>query len=206
MKQVSIFLNSFIPGNTPIAIISKMSSTRFMLILFPLFIFLFITGCKKNELPGNSQNDDLQSSILKKEGKTTCVPFKASFTTMDEITQVPTDSNPIQKDHITGTGVGTGIGRSTVDTYAAGDITLPFPALVTSTTTFIAANGDKIFATNDGYLQEPSANGDLQLGGNGTITGGTGRFAGATGNFKFAVTGNIFQPEGTVTFKGTICY
>ena len=125
---------------------------------------------------------------------------------MDELTQLPTDANPIQKDFLTGTGKGTMIGNATEETYAEGDVTLPFPALVTSTTTFVAANGDKIFAKADGYLLEPSPEGSLDISGPGKITGGTGRFAGATGSFVFEATGNIFHPEGHVTFTGTICY
>jgi hypothetical protein len=87
----------------------------------------------------------MASSATNREGKTRCVPFKASFVTMDEMTQAATDDNPIQKDHLNGTGEGTGMGSATIEVFVEGDVTLPFPALITSRTTFTAANGDKIF-------------------------------------------------------------
>lgn len=206
MKQASHIENAFRFNVTPYSNISKKLFPKYLLIFLPAILFMFLTGCKKNDLKESNQTDRMFSSSLKQESKTRCVPFKAGFTTIDEITQEATDANPVQKDHLTGTGIGTVIGRATEETFAEGDITLPFPALVTSTTTFVAANGDKIFATNDGYLQEPSSNGDVHLTGQGTITGGTGRFAGATGSFEFDATGNIFKPEGAVTFNGTLCY
>jgi hypothetical protein len=41
--------------------------------------------------------------------------------------------------------VKTGIGRASIEVFKEGDITLPFPELITSRATFTAANGDKIF-------------------------------------------------------------
>ena len=168
---------------------------------------MLIASCKKNELQDSSLKNDISSNAQKSERKTRCVPFKASFNTIDEMTQAATDENPIQKDHLTGIGEGTGIGRASIDILAEGDVTLPFPALITSTATFTAANGDKIFETSEGYLQEPAADAVLlHLTGKGTITGGTGRFAGATGDLSFDVTQNMIDPNGTLTFTGTICY
>jgi hypothetical protein len=206
MKQMSNRQNFLVPDSVQYSIFFKLSFTRHLSVLLPAFLLLLLAGCKKNELPDSSQNTDITSSTLRHGGKTRCVPFKASFVTMDEMTQAGTDANPIQKDHLTGTGQGTGIGKASIEVFAEGDITLPFPALVTSTAIFTAANGDKIFDTGFGYVQEPSSNGDLHLIGKSTITGGTGRFAGATGSLEADVTGNIFKPEGAVTFTGTICY
>ncbi|MDQ6761777.1 MAG: hypothetical protein M3015_04010 [Bacteroidota bacterium] len=93
-----------------------------------------------------------------------------------------------------------------MEVYEYGDTTVPFPALVTSTATFTAASGDTIFATAEGYVELNFSNGDIHLTGTATITGGTGRFAGATGSLEADVHGNIFKPEGTVTYSGTICY
>jgi hypothetical protein len=57
-----------------------------------------------------------------------------------EITQSATDDNPIQKDYLNGTGE-----NRHWQGFYRGDITLPFPELITSRATFTAANGDKIF-------------------------------------------------------------
>ncbi|SHF13346.1 hypothetical protein [Flavisolibacter ginsengisoli] len=206
MKQMSNRQNSLLHVSATHSNFLKQSFSWYLTVLFPSLLLLLLAGCQKNALQDSSQKNDLTSSALRQEGKTRCVPFKASFVTMDEMTQAATDANPVQKDHLTGTGEGTGMGRASIDVLAEGDVTLPFPALVTSTVTFVAANGDKIFASNDGYLQEPSANGDLHLTGRGTIIGGTGRFEGATGSYALDVTGNIFKPEGTAAFTGTICY
>ena len=207
MKQMSNRQNFLVPDSVQYSIFLKLSFTRYLSVLLPAFLLLLLAGCKKNELPDSSQNTDITSSTLRHGGKTRCVPFKASFVTMDEMTQAGTDANPIQKDHLTGTGQGTGMGKASIEVFAEGDITLPFPALVTSTAIFTAANGDKIFETGEGYLQEPAPDAVvLHLTGKGTITGGTGRFAGATGNVTVDVSQNMLDPKGTVTFTGTICY
>jgi len=196
--------NYLIPGSAPYSIFTKLS---FLYVLLPAFLLLLLAGCQKNAVQDSSQKNDINSNALRQEGKTRCVPFKASFVTMDEMTQAATDDNPIQKDHLNGTGEGTGIGRASIEVFVEGDVTLPFPALITSRATFTAANGDKIFETGEGYLQEPAPDAVLlHLTGKGTITGGTGRFAGATGHVSADVTQNMLDPKGTVTFTGTICY
>jgi hypothetical protein len=207
MKQVSNTQNSVVPGFTYYSIVSKLLFSKYPFVFLPALFLMLLTGCQKNYLTESNQKDQMNSSALKQEGKTKCYPFKASFTTMDEMTQAATDANPIQKDHLTGIGVGTGIGRASMEVFVEGDVTLPFPALITSTATFTAANGDKIFETGEGYLQEPAPDAILlHLTGKGTITGGTGRFAGATGNLSVDVTQDMLDPKGTVTFTGTICY
>jgi hypothetical protein len=168
-----------------------------------LCIALFITSCQKESLQSISQSPDLLSSSQKQKLQKKAVPFKAYFVTTDVAT---TFVGNIQYDHIIGTGNGTHIGKATIDIYAEGDITLPFPALVTGKATITAANGDQIFLTAIGYVDEPGANGDLHLTGDVTITGGTGRFEGATGHLVSVVTGSIFNPEGTLSYEGTISY
>jgi hypothetical protein len=207
MKQMSNRQNSLLHVSARHSNFSKLSFSWFLTVFLPSLLLLLLAGCQKNAMQENSQKNDLTSSALRQEGKTRCVPFKASFVTMDEMTQAATDANPVQKDHLTGTGEGTGMGRTTIEVFAEGDVTLPFPALITSTLTFTTANGDKIFETGIGYLQEPAPDAVLlHLTGKGTITGGTGRFAGATGNLTIDVTQNMFDPKGTVAFNGTICY
>lgn len=207
MKQVFNRQNVLVPGSSPSSVFSRVSISSCVFVFLPAFLLLLITGCQKNEVKDPAQKNDMSSTASRGKGKTNCVPFKASFITMDEMTQAATDANPIQKDHLTGTGEGTALGRASLEVFAEGDVTLPFPALITSSLTFIAANGDKLFETGEGYLQEPAPNADiLHLTGTGTITGGTGRFAGATGNLSFDVTQNMMDPKGTVAFTGTICY
>ena len=207
MKLVSKNQNPPVLNNANYSANSKQTSYSYLLFLLAAFLIMLITSCKKNDLQDSSQNSEMITSDAKKAGNTRCVPFKASFITADEMTQAATDENPIQKDHLTGTGEGTGIGRASIEVFVEGDVTLPFPALITSTATFTAANGDKIFERGEGFLQEPAADAVLlHLTGTGTITGGTGRFAGATGNLSVDVTQNLLDPNGTVTFKGNICY
>jgi hypothetical protein len=198
MKQISTLL----PGLT-----FKPQSA-----LYLIGFTLFLGSCQKESASDSSLNQSLISNsqqvngLGKQDVHKYTVPFKASFVTSDVITQEATADNPIQIDHLTGTGEGSFIGRSSVDIIASGDITLPFPALVTSTATYSAANGDKIFTTGNGYVEEPGADGSLRLTGDATVTGGTGRFAGATGTWEIIATGNMFLPQGTLTIKGTITF
>jgi hypothetical protein len=198
MKQVSNVIKSFVLSSSRHhSIPQRKAFSKYLFVLLLAGIALFISSCQKDELLNSSQKQD---------HKNKCVPFKANFTTIDELTQPATDDNPIQKDRITGTGEGTHIGKATIEVFAEGDITLPFPALVTSTGTFTAANGDKIFFAGSGNVNEPDANGNLHLTANSTITGGTGRFTGATGRITGYVVQSINTPAGTVRFEGTICY
>jgi hypothetical protein len=205
MKQVSNAPNSLVVSSTHYS--SKHRFFKYLSIFLPAFLLFIISSCKKDAFQDGNQNSEISSNAQKSDRKLKTVPFKASFITMDEMTQAASDANPIQKDHLTGTGVGTEIGRASIEVFVEGDVTLPFPALVTSTATFTAANGDKIFERGEGYLQEPAPDAVLlHLNGNGTIIGGTGRFAGATGNLSVEVTQNFFDLKGTVVFTGTICY
>jgi len=206
MKQVSNFQHSSVPDSIHYSMLPKRAFSKSLFVFLSAFIIMCATGCKKNELQNANQNSQITSNA-QRSGNTRCAPFKASFITMDEMTQAATETNPIQKDHLTGTGMGTQIGSASIEVFVEGDVSLPFPALITSTATFTAANGDKIFERGEGYLQEPAPDAVLlHLTGNGTIIGGTGRFAGATGNLSVDVTQNFFDPKGTVTLTGTICY
>jgi hypothetical protein len=205
MKKVSNAPNSLVVNATPHS--SKRRILKYLSFFLPAFLLLLISSCKKDSFQSGSLNSPISSNAQKSDRKLKTLPFKASFITMDEMTQAASDANPIQKDHLTGTGVGTQIGRASIEVFVEGDVTLPFPALITSTATFTAANGDKIFERGEGFLQEPAPDAVLlHLTGTGTIIGGTGRFAGATGNLTVDVTQNFFDPKGTVTFTGSICY
>src|SRR6476469_7361411 len=126
MKQMSNRQNSLVHASAPHTNFSKLSFCWYLTVLLPSLLLLLLSGCQKNALQDSSQKNDLTSSVLRQEGKSRCVPFKASFVTMDEMTQAATDANPVQKDHLTGTGEGTGMGRTTIEVFAEGDVTLPF--------------------------------------------------------------------------------
>jgi hypothetical protein len=79
-----------------------------------------------------------------------------------------------------------------------------FP-FVTGTAIITAANGDKIFTSFSGSLED-LGNGMLDVNFENTITGGTGRFAGATGSFNNSGTASLTTFTANTTFTGTIDY
>jgi hypothetical protein len=70
-------------------------------------------------------------------------------------------------------------------------------------TTFIAANGDQVFAYVTGY-SEPAGPGLVWINESGVITGGTGRFAGATGSYTARRLTSLITNETAGSFEGTI--
>ena len=78
----------------------------------------------------------------------------------------------------------------------------------TGTSTYIAANGDRLYATvsgTSGGLQD----GTLTSSGTVTVTGGTGRFAGASGTADYFDTAHITGPTtaaGVYTLDGELAY
>jgi hypothetical protein len=77
------------------------------------------------------------------------------------------------------------------------------PVTGEGTTTFVAANGDKIYADSTGY-SEPAEPGFIWIIENGVITGGTGRFAGVSGSYTTKRLTSLTTNETVGTFKGTI--
>ena len=126
------------------------------------------------------------------------VPFKAEFITTS-VTTHPGD--PIQTDHITGTGQGTPIGKSTFDAVVSFDITGPSPLKITGQQTITTANGDKIFSTIDAYSPDPDEDGNFYTIGSETITGGTGKYANAKGTLTFKASGSLNSPAGDNSFE-----
>ncbi|MEP7066045.1 MAG: hypothetical protein ABI889_08450 [Gemmatimonadota bacterium] len=76
---------------------------------------------------------------------------------------------------------------------------------LTGSNVFTAANGDQLFARNDGPLGAP-LNGILTVGGVVTFTGGTGRFANASGQGQFSGEVNIIARTGTDSWEGMLLY
>ncbi|MEK6250429.1 MAG: hypothetical protein AABM43_00575 [Actinomycetota bacterium] len=129
-----------------------------------------------------------------------------------------TSSSTLTLDLATGTFTSAGsgqlshLGRFTFTN--AGTATVPDPAgtfSITSTSTFVAANGDKVFTTDTGTgtLTATGSEGTLVS----TITGGTGRFADASGTitirFSFvnvSAVGTTVTVRGPLTLEGQISY
>ncbi|MEO7314563.1 MAG: hypothetical protein ABIW47_05230 [Ginsengibacter sp.] len=155
-------------------------------LVFGILIVVLISSCKKDTTPGKNS-----------------VPFKAEFITTS-VTTHPGD--PIQTDHITGTGQGTPIGKSTFDAVVSFDITGPSPLKITGQQTITTANGDKIFSTIDAYSPDPDEDGNFYTIGSETITGGTGKYANAKGTLTFKASGSLNSPAGDNSFEGTISY
>jgi hypothetical protein len=88
---------------------------------------------------------------------------------------------PFAYQEATVSGNATQLGRFTAH-YAAVVNVLNFTA--TSTTEFVAADGDKLFVEGIGISATPTGDpNSFNIVEQGTITGGTGRFAGATGSY-----------------------
>ncbi|MEO7444755.1 MAG: hypothetical protein ABIT96_04435 [Ferruginibacter sp.] len=107
--------------------------------------------------------------------------------------------NLIGDGQISGTGQGTHIGK--FDFFAQDDES-NFPYL-DGTVVMTAVNGDQIFATHTGNVEE-LGNGFLKITLDHTITGGTGRFAGVSGNFIAVSIANTNNGTATATLKGMI--
>ncbi len=125
------------------------------------------------------------------------LPFHGSLQAVEIIRPAP----PVLLVNATGGGTGTHLGRFTATyqvtvTIASGSATGSF--------TFIAANGDRLFATFTGQATPTAEPGVVTIRETATITGGTGRFAGATGSFIIERVLN--QPTGVSSgsFNGTI--
>ena len=78
-----------------------------------------------------------------------------------------------------------------------------FPITGEGTATFVAANGDKIFADVTGSSKSADP-GFIWITENGVITGGTGRFAGVTGSYTSVRLTSLVTNETLGGFEGTI--
>ncbi len=78
--------------------------------------------------------------------------------------------------------------------------------LVENTTTYTAANGDKLNASFAGSALINVQSGDVRFIGTETFEGGTGRFADASGSSDLEGTASIFTNVGFFTTKGQIAY
>jgi hypothetical protein len=77
------------------------------------------------------------------------------------------------------------------------------PVTGVGTATFVAANGDQLFADVSGYSQ-PAEPGMVWIIESGVITGGTGRFVGTTGSYTSRRLTSLVTNETVGSFEGTI--
>lgn len=128
------------------------------------------------------------------------VPFKGTMFT----SYVQSGELPYQTAHLTGVGVTTHLGRTTV----VADVSIDFsvdPIMVQGEATYTAANGDTFTTTYTGtFVENPDGTitGDVDH----VITGGTGRFEMISGTFSAKVVNDPATLTGRQTFDGQISY
>jgi hypothetical protein len=128
------------------------------------------------------------------------VPFKGTMFT----SYVQSGELPYQTAHLTGVGITTHLGRTTV----VADVSIDFsvdPIMVQGEATYTAANGDTFTTTYTGsFVENPDGaiTGDVDH----VITGGTGRFEMISGTFSAKVVNDPATLTGRQTFDGQISY
>jgi hypothetical protein len=128
------------------------------------------------------------------------VPFKGTMFT----SYVQSGELPYQTAHLTGSGVTSHLGRTTV----VADVSIDFsvdPIMVQGEATYTAANGDTFTTTYTGsFVENPDGTitGDVDH----VITGGTGRFEMISGTFSAKVVNDPATLTGRQTFEGQISY
>ena len=130
------------------------------------------------------------------------VPFKGRL--VGSFTAMPVDpSNPlVVAVQLNATGNATHLGAFTYDFPHIVNRSV-MPSLAVGSSTFTAANGDKVFANVIGQAS-PVAPGVLYTLERATITGGTGRFASASGEFVMERLINQISLTTMGSFEGTI--
>jgi len=128
------------------------------------------------------------------------VPFSGSFA--GERTERTVLSPTTALDRWDMAGTASHLGKCEMVTWALVDFS-SVPVTGVGTTTFVAANGDQVYADASGYSEfvEP---GVVRIIEHGVITGGTGRFAGATGSYTSKRLTSLITNETIGSFEGTI--
>ena len=80
----------------------------------------------------------------------------------------------------------------------------PTTGIAFHTATYIAANGDNLFASFTGNNTITGPN--VAISGSDTYTGGTGRFAGASGSASISGAASLITNTGQFTLEGTLSY
>ena len=151
------------------------------------------------EVPGlsTSPSSATGGAALTQAANGTDLPFHGSL----EGVETAVLNFPTVDVHSSGGGQGTHLGRFTATFHAL--VTLPAGTAV-GTFTFVAANGDSVFATFTGQSAPTNVAGVVSIQEIATITGGTGRFEGATGSFTIDRLLNQGTHVSFGSFSGTI--
>ncbi len=129
------------------------------------------------------------------------MPIKGSYSTISERLTPP----PMVQVRITGTGQSSHLGQGSFVALSTMNLTTAPPFAIGGTTTFYAANGDEFYTSFTG-TSTPNSEGTLDVEMTHQITGGTGRFADAAGTITGSTIGSLTNPNGHITYEGTISY
>jgi len=165
---------------------------------FILGMCLVATACA-GEMPGSptSPTSTTIGSAQTDARGGSQLPFDGSFRALEIDTVVP----PSLLVNGTGSGTATHLGR--FDSTFTATVTLATGS-ATGSTSFIAANGDRVEATFVGHAT-PTAEPDVvTIEEVATITGGTGRFASATGAFTIHRVLNRTTGVSSGSFDGSL--
>jgi hypothetical protein len=159
---------------------------------------LFTFGCA-GEVPGlsTSPSSTTGGAALTQAASGTNLPFHGSLDGVETVVPHP----PTIDVQSTGGGEATHLGRFTATFHAL--VTLPAGTAV-GEFTFVAANGDRLFATFTGQSAPTNVAGVVSIHEIATITGGTGRFENATGSFTIDRLLNQVTHISSGSFSGTI--
>jgi hypothetical protein len=129
------------------------------------------------------------------------LPFRGSCSLKNSIT--PTSTAGVLHILDVGAGHALHLGKCVVTDDLLLDVRV-IPSAVSGATTFMAANGDKIFTQAKATASAPDAKGLIRFAGSLVITGGTGRFHGATGAAVYQGINNAAANLTSFSWSGTI--
>ena len=147
--------------------------------------------------PAEFQAARAAGAVIERPWKGRC-EVEHAITGFDVVTGQPTTFL------VTGTCQLAHLGRTTVVTEEAGSVGGSF----TGTSTYTAANGDRLYATVIG-VSAGRPDGSLTNTGTVTVVGGTGRFAGASGTAAYFDVVHVTGPTtaaGVYTLAGGLAY